>query len=115
LQPPLSSPQLLHRHHNDNTKASATGFSIFVDDTHNDDSMLGYDLNQSSSHVQQQRPLEREMDRRKENTGDVERWNQHGGLLTSAPVQEPVAAVPTEPSFPVYMDKDCIAQQQQQE
>jgi len=100
-----------------NANTSTGGFSIFVDDSERD--AAGY-YNLDESHVNHQhdvpgRRLEREVDRRKENEGETERWNDRGGLAGGGYAE----AVPTrsEPSFSVYMDDECAAklQREQQE
>ena len=86
---------------NDNN--GATSFAIFVDNSENDG---GYNLDQS--YAQEPRELEREIDRKKENSGAAERWNDRGGL-NSFQIYSEVAAASTGASFEVYIDEECAA------
>lgn len=87
---------------------SATGFAIFVEDSAENS---GYPLNDSLVESGDVQCIERQQDRRKENTLAAERWNERGGL--DAPsysrAQAPPARAPTPPSFAVFVDEECAA------
>jgi hypothetical protein len=96
-----------------NNNNGAASFPIFVDDSEHD---AGYNLDQSYAHAP--RELEREVDRKKENSGAAERWNDRGGLGSgSFPVySEEAAAAPasTGLSFDVYMDEECAVKHERE-
>ena len=101
---------------NDNGATVKGGFAIFVDDAENNH---GYNLDQS--YVQEARKMEREVDRKKENTGETERWNDRGGLGSqlvyseSAVAARPTRAAAAGSSFTVYTDEECAAKLQREE
>lgn len=107
------------------------GFSIFVeDDGANDENNGGYNLDQSVDlgEIGGGRRMEKESDRRKENTARTERWNERGGLGSSdggdgdhAGAGRSFAArmatrdpSPT-PAFPVFVDEECAAKNEMEE
>jgi hypothetical protein len=91
----------------------ANGFAIFEDSAAPsnplDDSLLQGDI--------PYRQLEREADRKKENTLEAERWNQRGGYAPTynppRPASRPRTTVP--PPFAVFVDEECIEQQKKEE
>ena len=118
---------------NNNIASSGGAFSIFVEDTENEDDH--YNLNQSTVYDDNRqfpkRQLVREDEQRKENTLQAERWNQRGGLHSGLeqlePAYEPGANVPTitqrwgqsvdiqmnggpasQPAFQVFVDEEYV-------
>ena len=76
--------------------------------------------------VENKRVLERESDRRKENTADAERWNERGGLPTSLsngaggtyaarPVTDRATSRGAPLPFAVFVDEECEAQHAREE
>jgi hypothetical protein len=103
---------------------SATGFAIFVEDTAYDDANDAV-LNDSLFDPGELRHLEREQDRKKENTQAAERWNERGGRATpsylgssamsTTRAQLPHSRAPTPPSFAVFVDEACAAENERDE
>jgi hypothetical protein len=91
----------------------ANSFAVFEDSAAPsnplDDSLLQGDI--------PYRQLEREADRKKENTLEAERWNERGGYAPTynppRPASRPRATNP--PPFPVFVDEECVAQQKKEE
>ena len=103
-----------------NTAASA--FPIFVEGENQDP---GFNLDHSSYVPNENRRLEREADRLKENTLTAEPWNERGGLHTtsnnpairsrrSAGADRGAASTPA-PAFAVFVDEECAAKHRQDE
>lgn len=82
------------------------GFSIFVEDTDATDGHFPLD---NSLLAHQDRVLEREQDRRKENTLQTERWNDRGALLSTASISVPKPRLTAPVAFAVYVDESCAA------
>jgi hypothetical protein len=64
--------------------------------------------------VENTRVIEKDADRRKENTLDAERWNERGALNAHRK-QAPPARKVAPPPFAVFVDEECAAQQEQEE
>ena len=83
-----------------NSTGAKGGFSIFFDGESGDENNQGYNLDQSVSCSEgrsagvgaRHRRIETESDRRKENRGKTERWNERGGLESSMPHSYPEEA-----------------------
>lgn len=76
--------------------------------------------------IENKRVIERETDRRKENTLDAERWNERGGLHTttslpsacaylSRPGTERTSSRGAPLPFAVFVDEECVAQHEREE
>lgn len=105
---------------NNNNSNAAGGFSIFVDDSDNHDDGYNLDHSYQAAEEQQHEPprrLEREVDRRKENSTAAERWNDRGGLGGGGGYRHEHAPTNTtrEASFAVYMDEECTRKLERQE
>jgi hypothetical protein len=99
-----------------NVPIKNTGFAIFVEE---DAENTGHALDDSlldSSHVHR---LEREQDRKKENTLSAERWNDRGALsvpsYTRSVAPAPAVRAPTPPSFAVFVDEECAVKNEREE
>lgn len=116
---------------NTNKDSSNGSFAIFVEGS--GENALNSYLDQA--HVENKRVIEREADRRKENTLDAERWNERGGLAASTATQSSSSSAgggggggflsrsshsrtgsrgaPTP--FAVFVDEECVAQHEREE
>ena len=122
---PLSSQATFvdrtNTHHDDetpntNNNRGGQSFAIFVDEgenRHNDQSRL---LDESSL-FPLDRPIEREEDRRKENTMERERWNERGAYASSYDTHyaRPRPAAQPLPPFAIHVDKACAEENAKQE
>lgn len=88
---------------------SSNGFSIFEDGKENDDG--GYNLDQSFGE-NSRRVIERQVDRKKENTMEAERWNERGGI---AHQRHRSRSRGPPPAFAVFVDEECAAQHENEE
>ncbi|KAL7576390.1 hypothetical protein ACA910_018197 [Epithemia clementina (nom. ined.)] len=92
-------------------------FSIFVEDSENrptDQSLL---LNESSF-FPLDRPIEREEDRKKENTMERQRWNERGAYVSAYDVQQHIRSRPAAqplPPFAIHVDEKCAEEHARQE
>lgn len=93
---------------NDENAAHTGGaFPIFVDQNENDDA---YDLNQSYVESDQ-RELESEAHRTKENTLKAERWNKRGGYKSRhGGASGGRSTMHRPPSFEIHVDNECAAE-----
>jgi hypothetical protein len=99
---------------NRNTSSTASGFAIFADGDGAEQD--GDCILENSFLSHHDRVLEREQDRRKENTINTERWNERGALSTTSTYTVPKAAPRTAPpAFAVYVDEECAAQNEREE
>jgi checkpoint serine/threonine-protein kinase len=92
---------------------SSSGFHIFTEDTTGREN--GFPLGTSivSHH---DRVLEREQDRRKENTLATERWNERGALSSTSVYSVAATVRPqAHAAFAVYVDEECAAQIERKE
>lgn len=86
---------------------TSSGFRIFVEEN---SGSAHCPLDNSFPAVNEDRELEREEDRIKENTLSAERWNERGGLSLGPALAEPSRpAVQAYPSFEVFVDDECAA------
>jgi hypothetical protein len=99
---------------NRNTSSTASGFAIFADGDGAEQD--GDCILENSFLSHHDRVLEREQDRRKENTLKTERWNDRGALSTTSTYSVPKAAPRTAPpAFAVFVDEECAAQNEREE
>lgn len=94
---------------NGNGTSTAAGFSIYSEENNEN-----LEFPPDRAFVSQStRVLEREQDRRKENTLAPERWNERGSLMSSSRTgsRSRTPAMPTAAptAFAVYVDEDCAA------
>ena len=95
---------------NSNTNTSnANEFSVYEDQENGDD---GYDLDQSHGRGN---VMEKQAERRKENTMEAERWNQRGGLRRSQDTHQRSHSKGPPPAFAVFVDEECAAQHEAEE
>lgn len=97
------TPQGFNR--NDNS-----GFAIYVENE--GENAVNVLDDPSGNH---KRVIERDADRRKENTLDAERWNERDGLIShrSSHAQPPAPRCPPPP-FAVFVDEECEAQHERE-
>ena len=98
------------------TAASTGSVSIFVDNE--GENAPNTFLDQPV--VESKRVIERESDRRKENTLDAERWNERGGLVGNPSSSVSYLSRSSQcgtgtrgappPAFAVFVDEECVAQ-----
>jgi hypothetical protein len=95
-----------------NNTNSSGAFAIFVEET-GENVANGYNLDQSFA-GNEKRVLERDAERRKENTLDAERWNERGGLhgRSRSHPRAPVTGPPS--AFAVFVDEECAAQHEKE-
>jgi Mad3/BUB1 homology region 1 len=97
-----------------NVVNSGGAFAIFVDENSAAAPPL---LGETSFVANPDRQLEREEDRRKENTRDVERWNARGGyapMYNDAVPQPPARRARTTTPFAVHVDAELAAQHEEE-
>jgi hypothetical protein len=101
---------IAEQHNNTNNSGA---FAIFVEET-GENAANGYNLDQSFA-GNEKRVLERDADRRKENTLDAERWNERGGLHAGRSRSHPRApSTGPPPAFAVFVDEECAAQHEKE-
>ena len=93
---------------------AGSAFSIFVEEGGTAAPANPLDEPQENMRYRQ---LERDQDRKKENTHAAERWNERGAYepyyAKARAAPKPRAGAP--PPFPVYVDEECVAQQHKEE
>ena len=69
------------------------------------------------SFVEHERVIERNADRKKENTMEAERWNERGGLHTTSShrTQPRVRTRKPPPAFAVFVDEECALEHEREE
>lgn len=99
---------------NGTNQNSTAPFPIFVENEPPSENPLDDSLVQAEVPYRQ---IEREQDRKKENTYGAERWNDRGGYARTykktAPAAKPRMANP--PPFAVFVDEECAQQHQKEE
>lgn len=103
---------------NSQNMVSSGGFAIYADDAGGGGNQSFLDESGGVERLHQERQLEREQERLKENTAMTERWNERGGLQNSVSMGRPsvraAATLPQSqnPSFAVFVDEECAARQE---
>ena len=95
------------------SNSNRSGFAIFVDNEENAENVL--ETSALSTELPNPR-IQREHDRRKENTGAPEPWNQRGAL---APAYSTSASIrrgePKPTPFAIHVDEECEAEYKREE
>ena len=91
-----------------NSNNRANGFAIFVDENNENDASF------MDRPVAIDRTLEREQDRKKENTLAAESWNQRGAYVPAYSGSKHRSSSSSQAAFAVHVDEGCLIQHEQQ-
>lgn len=99
---------------NSNENSAANAFPIFVEDGGSSGNLLDDSFVQGEVPYRQ---LEREQDRKKENTHGPERWNDRGGYAPTykKPAKASRPRMTNPPPFAVFVDEECAEQHRKEE